>query len=143
MEERDENEDEVIRFEQLLVELDISVAEIAKLIGISSNAIYTMNSTKRGIPKKLLAALAKYESLKGHININWIITGMGPMFSPSESDVKAKLQADFMSLYHTMSGFQDIAESLQRENAELREEIIALQTQVTTLQERIEKLEKR
>ena len=124
--------EQIERFNALLEELEMTVADlIAKFPQLSAKALYKMRSIKiHGVPKSLIRVLANFETPKGVIKTNWLLTGRGSMFEPVEQDWEKSLHGSFMALYHSMTGFQRIAEDLQENDGRLQDQLGRLELKI-------------
>ena len=89
--------------------LSLSTQDLADRLGVSRALVYDIEAGKREISKKLLGQFVQMG-----INANWLLTGTGEMFLPSEEEQKPKSRPSLDSLVATKDELAETEEKTYR-----------------------------
>lgn len=82
-----------IRFKEMRKTCKKTQIEFGKVLGISSSGVADIETGRRNVTEKHLIMLSNWDEY--NVNIDWLRTGNGEMFLPSETDVLEKIRQEY------------------------------------------------
>ena len=82
-----------IRFKEMRKTCKKTQAEFGKVLGISSSGVADIETGRRNVTEKHLIMLSNWDEY--NVNIDWLRTGSGEMFLPTETDTLEKIRQEY------------------------------------------------
>lgn len=82
-----------IRFKELRKACKKNQIDFGKALGISSSGVANIETGQRKVTEKHLLMLSNWDEF--NVNIDWLRTGNGEMFLPSETDTLEKIRQEY------------------------------------------------
>ena len=82
-----------VRFKELRKTCHKTQIEFGKVLGISSSGVADIETGRRNVTEKHLIMLSNWDEY--NVNIDWLRTGHGEMFLPTETDTLEKLRQEY------------------------------------------------
>lgn len=82
-----------IRFKELRKACKKNQIDFGKALGISSSGVANIETGQRKVTEKHLLMLSNWDEF--NINIDWLRTGEGEMFLPTETDTLEKIRKEY------------------------------------------------
>lgn len=82
-----------VRFKELRKSCHKSQIEFGRIMGLSSSGISEIEAGRRNVTEKHLVMLSNWDEY--NVNIDWLRTGQGEMFLPTETDTLEKLRQEY------------------------------------------------
>lgn len=82
-----------IRFKEMRKACKKTQIELGKVLGISSSGVADIETGRRNVTEKHLIMLSNWDEY--NVNIDWLRTGNGEMFLPSETDTLEKIRQEY------------------------------------------------
>lgn len=82
-----------IRFKELRKACKKNQIDFGKALGISSSGVANIETGQRKVTEKHLLMLSNWDEF--NVNIDWLRTGKGEMFLPTETDTLEKIRQEY------------------------------------------------
>lgn len=81
------------RFKELRKSCHKNQIEFGKIMGLSSSGISEIEAGRRNVTEKHLVMLSNWDEY--HVNVDWLRTGNGKMFLPTETDTLETIRQEY------------------------------------------------